>query len=68
MDTTTAVVCLVAIVALAVLIAFAIHRKPYVRAGGRSRYGEFYIEAADQRMMAPSVGHEATQAIARSRD
>ena len=49
MDTTTAGVCLVAMILVAGVITFALHRKPYVRAGGRYKNGEFYIEAKDRK-------------------
>jgi hypothetical protein len=43
MNTTTAVVCVLAIVAA--LLAFALYRRPHLKAGGRYKDGEFYIEA-----------------------
>jgi hypothetical protein len=44
----TAAVCLLVAFTFAGVIVFAIHRKPHVRAGGRFRGGEFYIEATDR--------------------
>ena len=49
MDTTTAVVCVVAMILAAGVITFALHRKTYVKAGGCYKNGEFYIEAKDRR-------------------
>lgn len=49
MDDSTMVVCLAAMVLLAVVIGFALYFKADVRAGGRYRDGEFYIEAKGRR-------------------
>lgn len=48
MDTTTAVVFIVGLALVTGLIAFALHRKRYVKASGRFKSGEFYIEANDR--------------------
>ena len=47
MDATTAVVCLAAL--FAVVIIYALRCKPHVKAGGRYKDGEFYIEASEKR-------------------
>ena len=49
MSTTTAVVCLVGMVLVAALIGFALYYKGTVKAGGRFKAGEFYIEAQDRK-------------------
>ena len=49
MSTTTAVVCLVGTVLFAALIGCALYYKGTVRAGGRFKAAEFYIEAQDRK-------------------
>jgi hypothetical protein len=49
MSVTTAIVCLGGMILLAGLIGFALYYKCDVKAGGRIRDGEFYLEAQERK-------------------
>ena len=46
MNTSTAIV--IVAITLAMLLAFALYRRPHVKAGGRYKEGEFFIEVSDR--------------------